>query len=120
MRQGSSVVDELDARSRNSFGKLLRIYRRNNTIRLTPEDERRGANAVYAVLESAIGDRPNKLAGASERPVELCQRVDARFRIAWNLEESSGGFAIRIGKQCGSTHFVAKNHPIFYWMVVAP
>src|SRR4051794_28487654 len=103
MRQGGSLFDELDARPRKFLCKLLRIYRRNNAICLTPEDECRGANAVYAVLESAIRDRPNELAGASERPVELCQRVHARFMIAWNLEEASGGFAIRIGKQCGST-----------------
>ena len=96
MWQVRCLVDEFDPRSGNSLGKLLRIYGRNNAVRVTPDDERRRANAVYAVLESAVRDRPNKFAGAGERPVELCQRVDARFRIAWNLEESSCGFAIRI------------------------
>src|SRR4051812_7943314 len=120
MWQVRSVVDEFDPRSGNSFGKFLRISRRDDTVRVAPDDERRRADAMNAVLESSIRDRPDKLAGACKRPVELCQRVDARLRICWNLEEASRGFAIGIGKQRLPAHFVAKNHPVLNRMVVSP
>ena len=81
MWQVRCLVDEFDPRSGNSLGKLLRISRRDDAVRVAPDDERRRANAMNAVLESSIRDRPDKLAGASKRPVELCQRVDARLRI---------------------------------------
>src|SRR5712671_3422449 len=120
MWQVRCLVDEFDARSGNSLGKLLGVSRRDDAVRVAPDDERRRANAMNAVLESSIRDRPDKLAGASKRPVELCQRVDARLRISWNLEEASRGFAIGIGKQRAPARFVAQNHPVLDRMVVSP
>ena len=120
MWQVRCLVDEFDPRSGNSLGKLLRIGRRDDAIRVAPDDERRRADAMNAALESAVRDRPDEFAGACKRPDELCQRVDARLRISRNIEEASRGFAIGIGKQRAPAHFVAKNHPVLDRIVVSP
>src|SRR5690349_11551813 len=112
MWQVRRLVDELDPRAGNSLGELLGVSRRDNAVGVAPDDERRRADAMNAVLESSIRDRPDKFAGAGKRPVELRQRVDACLRIFWNLEEASRGFAIGISKQRASACFLAKNHPV--------
>ena len=88
MRQVAGLVDQLDLRAGDALGELLRIGRRDDAVGLAPDDQRRRRDAVNAVLEAAVGDRPDELAGAGLRPDELRQRVDARVRIARDVEEA--------------------------------
>jgi hypothetical protein len=58
----SGRIDKLDPRAGNPPGKLLGIGRRNDAVRLAPDDQRRRRNAVRVLVEAAIGDRPDELA----------------------------------------------------------
>jgi hypothetical protein len=71
MGKVSSPVDEFGTRSGNSPGEFLRIGQRDDAVRLAPDDQRRRCNAVDAILKSAIGDRPDELAGAGQASVIL-------------------------------------------------
>ena len=49
VRQVSGLVDQLDPRAGNPLRELLRIGRRDDAVRLAPDDQRRRRNAVRAL-----------------------------------------------------------------------
>jgi hypothetical protein len=107
MRQVTGLVDEFNPRSDNGLGELLRVGRRNDAIGFAPDDQRRRRNSVDTVLKSAVGDRPDELAGTGLCPNELRERVDTLAGIARHLEKASRRFAFGIGEQRAPARLVA-------------
>src|SRR5262245_16867104 len=87
MRQVTGVVDQPDPCAADRFGELLGISRIDDAVGFAPNDQRRCRDAVDAVLQSAVGDRPDELAGAGLRPDEFCERVNALVGIARYAEK---------------------------------
>ena len=94
------VIDQVDPRTGNSLGKFVRILWRDDAVRLAPYDQRRRGDAVNAIFEPAVGNRPDELTGAGLCPDELRERVDALRGIARNTTKRRAA-ALGIGESKG-------------------
>src|SRR5262245_66277359 len=63
MRQVPGSVDQFDARALDPRGEFLRVGGGDDAVRLAPHDQGRRHDAVRAVLQAAVGNRPDELAG---------------------------------------------------------
>src|ERR1700722_20583916 len=75
---------------------------------------------MNALLQASVGDRPDELASAGERPVELRQRLDALGGVGRHREETPRGFAFGLGEQRRRARLERQQHPSRYWMRVKP
>ena len=120
MRQMTGLVDEHDPCAGNGIGKFPRVGRINDAIGSAPDNQRRRRHAVNAILESAIGDRPDELAGAGLGPDELCQRINAPGGIARHIEKALRSLAVGIGEQRSPAGVWAQQHPVLDRQVIPP
>src|SRR2546422_9066937 len=62
VRHVAGAVDRLHARAGDPPGELVGVDRRHEAVLLAPDQERRRGDAMDALLEALVGDRPDELA----------------------------------------------------------
>src|SRR6516165_930885 len=120
VRQVSGAIDQLDPRACNTLREFLRVSHIDDAVDLAPDDQGRRGNPVHAVLETAVGNRPDELPGASLRPDRLRERVDPLRRIVRYAEEALRRVALGIGEQRSPALGLGEQHPVLHRQVVAP
>ena len=81
LRQVRCAIDHLDARPGDPLCELLRVHRRHDAVLLAPDDQRRRADPVNALLEPFVGNRPDELSSARQRPHHLDLEVHHRLPL---------------------------------------
>src|SRR5205814_429385 len=78
VRHVPGAVHGLHARSGDSPRELVGVDRRHQAVLLAPHEQRRRRDAVGALLQSLVGNRPDELAGGAHRPHEAHARLRLR------------------------------------------
>ena len=74
LRDVPGALDDLHPRARDPRRELLRVHGRDEPVLVAPDDERLRRDAVDALLQALVRDRPDELAGRPQRPDGVRER----------------------------------------------
>ena len=120
MRRVAGARHHLEPRVRDPSRELLGVRARDQAVVLSPEQQGRRGDAVDALLEPLVRDRPDELAGRAHGPREAGPREGARLRLGGHREHRLRGGTVRLVEDVGRHLRRAQQHPVDHRRVVPP
>jgi len=112
VRRVAGPRHHLDPRIVEAPRELLGVGARHQAIGLAPHQQRRRADAVDALLQALVGNRPDELAGRPHRPGQPGPRERPFLGVLGHREHRAGGGAVGLVEHVGRHLGRPQQHPV--------